>query len=249
MQAPLTTVDKAIDVLFQLHGSASPLGVTELAEALGGPKSTTHRLLAALRHRGLVEQDEAGRYRTGVALIALGSGVQDREPVVLAARPLLQEEARALGETAFLVAARAGRLLVLDKAEGTGFLRAAPQVGEVVPVHATAVGKLQLAFAPHEVDFEPHVASSFTPATLTAERALAEQVALAAAQGWAANEDEWVEGLSVLAAPVFHRERLMAQVALAAPSPRVRVLGLEHLAQRVRALAARICKRLDGGDA
>ena len=49
------------------------------------------------------------------------------------------------GETFFLVSARARRLVVLDKAEGTGFLRAAPRVGSSVPAHATAVGKLYLA--------------------------------------------------------------------------------------------------------
>ena len=53
-------------------------------------------------------------------------------------------EAQRLGETVFLTAARAGAVVVLDKAEGTGFLRAAPRIGSTVPLHATAVGK-QLA--------------------------------------------------------------------------------------------------------
>ena len=67
--------------------------------------------------------------------------------MAVAARPVLESEAAAIGETVFLVAARANKLVVLDKVEGTGFLRAAPQVGSEVPIHATAVGKLFLAFA------------------------------------------------------------------------------------------------------
>lgn len=246
MQVPLTTVDKAIDVLFELHTAGSALGVTELATALGGAKSTTHRLLAALRRRGLVEQDEHGRYQPGIALISLGLGVQEREPVVAAARAVIEQEAEELGETAFLVAARAGQLVVLDKAEGTGFLRAAPQIGAVVPVHATAVGKLQLALAPEAVTFDWARAEAFTSATRTDGEELRREVALAAERGWALNMDEWIDGLSVLAAPVFHRGRLMAQVALAAPTVRVRVLGVESLTRRVCEVAQRITRRLEG---
>ena len=248
LQAPLSTVDKAIDVLFALHSAGTACGVTELAATLGGAKSSTHRLLATLRRRGLVEQDGRGRYRPGVALISLGLGVQEREPVVGAARRLIEQEAEAVGETVFVVAARAGRLVVLDKAEGKGFLRAAPRVGASVPVHATAVGKLQLALAPDDVAFDPAVAEGFTSQTRTRSDAIAREVTLVAERGWASNTDEWIEGLSVLAAPVLHRGRLLAQVALAVPSARLGALGLDGLAARVCQLAERITRRLDGAE-
>jgi DNA-binding IclR family transcriptional regulator len=251
VEPPLATVDKAIDVLFELHAAEAPIGVTALGRALGLPKSSTHRLLAALRRRGLVEQDERGRYQLGIGLIALGLGVLEREPAVVAARPVIEQEAEALGETFFLVAARAGQLVVLDKAEGTGFLRAAPRVGAVVPVHATAVGKLQLAFAPSELDFDPETRfgaglEAFTPATRTSQAALRGEIEFAREWGWAANVDEWIAGLSVLAAPVVHRGRLLAHVALAAPSARAAELGLEALAERVVKTAERIAGRLAG---
>src|SRR5262245_60630428 len=141
-----SSIEKALDVLFHVAGAGSA-GVSEIARALALPKSTAHRLLAALGRRGLVERDTGGRYKPGLRILALGLGVLEREPVVAAARPVLEAEAEAIGETLFLSAARGGRIVVLDKAEGTGFLRAAPRVGSEVPVHATAVGKLQLAFA------------------------------------------------------------------------------------------------------
>ena len=77
-----------------------------------------------LGRRGLVERDASGRYRPGMGLVALGLGALGREPVVAAARPLLEADAAELGETVFLVGARAGRLIVLDKgrvvSDGTG---------------------------------------------------------------------------------------------------------------------------------
>jgi DNA-binding IclR family transcriptional regulator len=75
-----TSVEKALDILLHLHGTGA-LGVTGIARGVELPKSTTHRLLASLARRRLVEQDENGRYRTGLRLVALGLGVLDREPV------------------------------------------------------------------------------------------------------------------------------------------------------------------------
>ncbi len=57
----LATVERAVDVLFHLHGESEPVGVTAIGRALGLPKSNVHRLLASLARRGLVERDERGR--------------------------------------------------------------------------------------------------------------------------------------------------------------------------------------------
>ena len=78
--------------------------------------------------------------------MALGLGVLDREPVVAAARPELEAEARASGETLFLAAARGGRIAVLDKVEGTGFLCAAPTV-RLPAAHTERVARRVVAAA------------------------------------------------------------------------------------------------------
>jgi DNA-binding IclR family transcriptional regulator len=247
--APLTgsvaTVEKAIDLLFHLHAAGEPLGVSGLGRALGLPKSTAHRLLVPLVRRGLVERDGSGRYQPGFALVALGLGVLRGDPLVAAARPVLEEEARVLGETVFLTAARGGRITVLEKAEGRGFLRAAPQVGSEVPIHATAVGKLQLAFAPDEVTPDAPL-EPFTPATPVTRERLEREVERARLRGYAENRDEWIPGLAVVAAPVLLAGRLVAAVAIALPSARLRELAAEALARRAVAAAGRVAARLSG---
>jgi IclR family acetate operon transcriptional repressor len=244
-----STVEKAIDVLFHLHAEPDSRGVTAIGRALGLSKSSTHRLLAALSRRGLVEKDDRGRYRPGIGLVALGVGALDREPVVVVARPVLEAEAEALGETVFLVAARAGRIIVLDKSEGEGFLRAAPRVGSTVPVHATAVGKLYLAFGAGSVDAPAGELARFSDETLTDRSALDAAVARAAERGFAENCDEWIPGLSVVAAPVVATAsagRMLAAIALAAPTPRMRSLGSERMGRRMMAAAARVAARFEG---
>jgi IclR family acetate operon transcriptional repressor len=245
-QPGVGTVEKALDVLFHLHEEGEPRGLTAIARALGLPKSSAHRLLGALSRRGVVERDEDGRYRLGMALVALGVGVRDREPVVRAARPVLEAEARATGEAVFLTAARGGAITVLDEVQGLGFLRAAPRVGETVPVHATAVGRLHLAFAPESVTLPAEPLVRYTPRTRTQRSAVLREVALARRRGWAENREEWTPGLVVVAAPVLAHGRLVATVALAAPSARLAAKDSERVALRLVAAATTISDRLEG---
>jgi len=241
------TIEKAIDVLFHLHAESGPRGVTSIGRELGIPKSSVHRLLAALTRRSLVERDDRGRYRPGMGLVALGLGVLDQEPVVAAARPVLERCAGELGETFFLVAARAGSLVVLEKVEGTGFLRAAPRVGAVVPAHATAVGKLYLAHAPEAIaDEAASDRVAFTSDTLVSKAAIAREIEEARQLGYARNREEWIPGLSVLAAPIWSGDRVVAAVALALPSARLGTLDDADLVDRVTNAAKRIAERLAG---
>jgi len=242
-----SSLDKAIDILLELQRAGGALGVTAVGRATGLPKSSAHRLLQGLARRGLVEQDARGCYRPGFVLVALGLGALETDPVVAAARPVLEAEAAALGETVFLTAVRGGRVAVLAKAEGTGFLRAAPQVGSHVPVHATAVGKLQLAFAPEELRVEDAAGrEQFTPRTATAGYELEAAAEEARCAGWATNREEWIPGLAVVAAPVFRGDRLVAALAVAASSARLDELGVETVARRAVAAAARVAARLAG---
>lgn len=215
-----SAVDKALDVLFLVGTSAQPQGVSEIGRALGLPKSSAHRLLAALKRRDLVEQDASGRYRAGAGLLGLTGG----QAWLRAARPALEQGARALGETFFYVSARDGALVVLDKVEGTGMLRGSPAVGGVVPVHATAVGKLYLAFAPGSVRLDDPL-PRYTARTIVEPERLEREVRRARAQRTALSHAEWIDGLSVAAAPVFDGERLIGAVCAAVPSVRLTELG------------------------
>ncbi len=239
-----SSVDKALDLLFHLHESPTAVGVSQLARELGVPKASAHRLLRTLTRRGLVEQDSQGQYAPGAGLIALGLAVLERDPVVAIARPILEEEAARLGETVFLTGLRGASMMVLDKAEGDGFLRAAPQLGSIVPLHATAVGKLALAHARELAT--PAERRAFTRQTRTDQASLANELEQARRSGYAVNRDEWIDGLSVVAAPVLAPRdgRFLAALAVAAPSPRMAALGFDAVAAVAIAAAARIEARL-----
>ena len=241
-------VDKAIAILFQLRDSEGPQGVTSIARSVELPKSSVHRLLSTLVRRGVCERDARGRYSLGFALVSLGLGALAEEPVVAAARKTLEAAARELGETVFLVGPRGGRLVVLDKVEGTGFMRAAPQIGSAVPVKGTAVGKLFLAFEPSALspETEEDDAIFAAPPPRVSEERIRRDVAQAKRRGYAENLEQWMPGLSVIAAPVFSSGIMVAAVAVAMPSAHLRKLSGSKVGRQAKAAAREIGARLDG---
>ena len=76
--AGAATVEKALDVLFHLHDAGEAVGLSDIGRALNLPKSSCHRLLSSLVDREMVDRDEWGRYRPGLALLSLGIGAQRR---------------------------------------------------------------------------------------------------------------------------------------------------------------------------
>lgn len=228
------TVDKALLVLEGLRAAEGPQSLAVLSSALRMPKPTLHRLLASLTRHELVEQHGDGRYALGVGLMRLGLAAQALDPFVRAARVELEREVQAFNETFFLVGARAGRLFVLDKVEGSGLLRAAPNVGSEVPVESTASGRLYLGLSP---------ATLASDAGARVEKSAVEQ---AVAQGYDLNQGEWIAGLTVVAAPVVALGRMFGTVACGGSASQLSGARLEEAVRRTRDVTARIVRVLSG---
>jgi IclR family transcriptional regulator, acetate operon repressor len=165
----------------------------------------------------------------------LGLSAQAIDPFIRASRVELELEVERFNETFFLVAARAGRLFVLDKVEGTGLLRAAPNVGTEVPVVSTASGRLYLGLSPGTLR-----ESAETRAVSKAgiERAVR--------QGYDLNQGEWIAGLTVVAAPVIALSRMFGTVACGGAASQLSGARLEEAVRRTRGLAVRIASVLTG---
>lgn len=223
------TVDKAVHVLSQLFEAGAPVPLAQLAERAALPKPTLHRLLQSLCAHDLVEQDGEGRYGLGVGLVRLGLGALSQHPIAAVARPDLEREAEQFGETFFLVAARGGRLRVLDKVEGTGVLRVAPDVGAEVPVSTTASGRLYMALEPSALGLPADSGN--------AHSALGQR-------GYDVNDGEWIDGMYVAAAAVVARGQLHGCVACAAVTAQLTKARKREALRRVRDVAHRIGGKL-----
>ena len=148
----IQSVSHALDVLEQFSGDAEELGVTELSKRLKLHKNNVFRLLATLESRGYIEQNKATEnYRLGIRCLQLGQTfVQPHGPAPPGAaghgRALVKSAARAPTSPCCAAAAWCRSTAV----EADQPVRMVSRIGEALPLHCTAAGKVHLAFESEE---------------------------------------------------------------------------------------------------
>jgi IclR family acetate operon transcriptional repressor len=244
------SAERLLDVLEAVAASTHGLRAGEIAAALGLPFSTAHRLATLAARRGYLRMDtDTRRYHLGPTLLRLRGGRAGPASLEEAARPLVQRLAAELGETAcFAMYDVAGEpaALVLCSARPRAVLCAFWPPGMRLPLHATAPGKVLLAFGPPERAAEviQRGLVRCTERTLTDPQALAEELRQVRAQGYATEVDEYEQGLAGLAVPAGSGGDLAGAFGIAAPSARfgqpARLRALELLRAAATALAFRV---------
>ena len=146
----IQSIDRAIRVLTALQGTRR-MSLSELAARLDLAPSTTHGIVRSLVEHGMVVQERgSSRYQLGPAVLRLGNVYLDTLELRSRAIPWAEDLARRTG-----LAVRTGVLLIDDvviihhepRPDGS---RQMPEVGIVIPVHASALGKAMLAFLPED---------------------------------------------------------------------------------------------------
>ncbi|MDQ3619759.1 MAG: IclR family transcriptional regulator [Actinomycetota bacterium] len=194
-------MDRAVAVLDVLAQAQSDLGTNEIARRTGINVSSVSRLLATLARKGLVVQvTETGRYRLGLRLLELGNAALSRVDLRDVARPHLRELATFTGETATLSVPGEVEAITMDFVESLSSVQSVARLGRPSVAHATAIGKVFLAYGGRLPD-GPLIAH--TERTITNRRKLAEVVARTVEQGWAQAVCEREADLNALAAPII----------------------------------------------
>ena len=221
--ASVQSVDRALTILEQLarHGEA---GVTELAAELDVHKSTAFRLVATLEQHGLVEQTEdRGKYRLGVGLLRLAGATTARLDVVQEARPVSRKLASDTGETVNIAVLADRAALYLDQVAGPSALQPHNWVGQHIPLHATANGKVLLSgLEPGTLDDTLGSLAAYTDMTITRKGKLRTEVDHVREQGYAVAVDELEVGLSAVAAPIRNAHGdVIASMSVSGPTFRL----------------------------
>ncbi|RLM54085.1 IclR family transcriptional regulator [Halobellus sp. Atlit-31R] len=221
-------------------------GVTELARELDVSKASVHNHLVTLERLGVVLSAD-GRYRLGLRLLDLGMGVRDGLDVYQTARPEVRGLAESTGESTALVVAEHGDAVhatVEDADRNDRRLR----VGSRVPLHATAAGKLILAYRSRDdVDayVETHGLNRLTDRTIQSPSALRDELRSIADRGLAFDRGEIWEDMRSVAAPIRREVRGEALAgALAVLGPAERLSG-KRLEEDLPGLVLSAAKRIE----
>ena len=225
----IQTVSNALRLLEVFYGEPE-LGVSELSRRLGLHKNNVFRLLATLELGGYVEQSSAtDRYRLGVRCLELGRAYSRSHSLVDRARPALAKLVAELGETAHLGVLRDFEVVHLDGIQPRRLLVTASRVGQRLPAHCSALGKVLIGCADNDtrLRYDECVVSggaleAVTPATVVDGVKLFDQLRTVGGQGYAFDLGECEEGLNCAAAPVYDEDdQIAAALSVSGPSFRL----------------------------
>ena len=243
MRTGTQSIDRAAALLVRVVESSEPASVGELASAAGLPKSTASRLLSALERQGLVQREGRGHVSVGPVLMRLASRGSLADDLTALAGPALQRLAEASAETINLAVPTPAGVEHLAQVDSPHFLGSTNWVGRRVPHHCTAVGKVFLAHGAARL--QPGPLAQLTPATVTDRAALAAQLEVVRARGYAIAGNELEPGLTAIAAPVFAADgRVVAALSISGPDIRLTQRRLDELTATVVSEADRLSSRL-----
>ena len=221
------------------------LGINELARRVGTTASTVSRQVGTLAEARLVEHVPlTGRYRLGLRIVELANSVLLRLDVREVARPHLEALVAAVGETATLSVPGEPDAITVDFVRSPQYVQGNTRVGRPSIAHATAAGKVMLAFTGRRP--RPPL-RRYTDRTVTDPDRLDAELDRARLRGFAEAYEEREPDLNAIAAPVWSSlGELAAIVALHGPARRfgraaarrALPLLLEHTAAISRELGA-----------
>ena len=242
--ATAQTVERAIAILNLFRRDPAALGISAIAASTGLKVSTAHRLVRTLVIEGLMQQDpETERYRLGPMLALLGQSAL-RASGLDRIQPLVDELETTCGETVSLSMRHGSTVSVVLRSGSHQALRFEHPVGAAIEIHASAMGKVLLAFSSEPL---PEAVAAlgtlerFTPTTITSPTQLIAELADILAVGVAINLEERYVGVRGIAAPVLDRSGAATYtIGIQGPSVRLTDNNLEQLKRLILDAAHRV---------
>jgi DNA-binding IclR family transcriptional regulator len=240
------TAVKLLRLYEHLCRANTPQGVSALAARLRLTKSNAHRILRTLTGLGYAQQTLDGLYAPTLKAWELGTLVINRLDFVQVAKPHLNELNVTTGESAYLATLNGMSVVYLDVLESRYPIRIKSVVGGSAPPHCSASGKLLLAYNPSIADqYLARPLEKYTARTLTRRIDLERKFQSILRAGVSINDEEWVEGVCGIAAPVHDGHRLgIAAVGITALKERVNRAKLKQLTKLVSDVGRKISSEL-----
>lgn len=222
-----------------------PVSPSHLADTLGLPKPTVHRLLATAEDEGFLQRDIDGRsYGPGRRLRRLAGNTLSSQRVRTERLMIMRALAEEVGETCNLAAPGRYGMVYLDRVETHWPLRIQLPVGTQVPFHCTASGKMYLSSLRTDkllrllswLKLEPQ-----TSHTLTDEADLRKELAKTRARGYSTDDQEFMNDMVAIAVPIRDsKDRLLTTLSIHAPGQRHSIASLTDKLPQLQQAAARL---------
>ena len=244
------TVARVVQIVRHLAEGPEDWALADLADALGLPRSTTHRLLQLLQSQGIVESDpQSHRYRPGLELYRMASLLATRMPIVQMATPLLQEIVAQCDETALLGLYLPNRrqMIFATKVDSRQPVRYVLEMNVPQSICWGATGRGILAYLP-EAEIE-QILSSEESSPTTGEAIDAGEMKRSLAEirqrGYAFTHGQRIPGAVGIAVPFFGtHDQVIGDLCLTIPEFRFHADSEGELVELLSSQASRLSQTL-----
>jgi DNA-binding IclR family transcriptional regulator len=241
------SVDRAISVM-EFLSRRGWSGVTEVARELDIHKSTAYRLLTTLRDRGLVEQDAATeKYRLGFGLVLLARAVRADLDILRCARPVCERLSERTRETVTIAVLEGDDAVIIHQSISRASALGVDWTGRHTPLHATAAGKIFLAYMPEDqlLSILGRPLERFTENTIIDPASLKDHTSKIPDEGYGYTVEELEPGLNAIGAPIRGVEgTVVGTVSVSGPAFRLPPDALPEVGELSRRAAAEISRCL-----
>ena len=245
----LQTVDRALKLLALFKEVDQEYRVGEIADMLGVDKSIASRLAATLAGRGFLERAPGSEaFQLGPELVRLGTlAMGSSDTLGELARGTMERLAEETSETVNLGRLEDGKTINIAQVDGPHLVGVGDWTGWKTEPHATANGKVLLAFAGSEFEDLPLEAplKTFTERTIMSLKELRSELDRVRSAGWGSTLGELEKGFNGVAVPVFDVSgRCLAALSVSGPVYRMPPQRLPEVAQLCKKFAEEIGARL-----
>lgn len=234
-------------------GGERGASLTDMGEATGLHSSTVFHLVKTLENLGyLARLGEGKAYFVGPRLFSLAAGAPQFQTLSVVGRPVLDVLSAETGEASHLAVRSGGSVLMVAQADAKGMLQISRNMGQIRPIHATAIGKVLLASCEPAKRAKIMTAvafDKFTHRTIRDAAALAAETDRVLDQGYGEDNAEFDDNIRCVAVtvPAF-AARLSVAVGISGPVWRMDDDTVAIHLIKLRRHAADLEMRLSGGD-
>lgn len=245
-----SSITRVLEIIEAVAAAKDPLTPTALAEKLGIPKASAHRLVQTLESEGFLQFGLRGGLLPGGRLHATAVDILNSGRHKALRQAILRELSEDIGETCGLSVPDGLDMLYFDRVQTNWPLQINLPIGSHTPLWCTASGKLYLASLPNEQleRILPRLPiRQLARNTITDLSALRDDLARIREEDLATDSEEFIDGMVACAVPVRDgRGELSACLFSHAPVIRCSMAQLLAFVPRMRA-AAKELESIVGG--